>query len=197
MIWLILAIMTLGTLLYLCAPLYSAQPPEVVGEDIDAYRLEAAQSTDVEAVNFERQLLARIETKPVETHVPRLWLAAVFFGGLTLTAALYAGLGRPDLAAGRAAPPVMSQPSTDAEAIAQMSPQDRAQMISAMVEGLSARLKEDPEDVEGWVRLLRSRAVLGQADIAKEELVLMRATFSDRPDIIADILQRSGQRPQE
>jgi len=45
------------------------------------------------------------------------------------------------------------------------SDEERA-MIDGMVSGLAARLKENPEDVQGWIRLAQSYGVLGQWDDA-------------------------------
>lgn len=42
-----------------------------------------------------------------------------------------------------------------------------AQMIEGMVEGLAARLEENPDDVEGWQMLARSYTVLGRDDDAR------------------------------
>ena len=41
-------------------------------------------------------------------------------------------------------------------------------MIEAMVSGLAERLKDQPDDVEGWLKLIRSYVVLGRADDAAE-----------------------------
>lgn len=38
--------------------------------------------------------------------------------------------------------------------------------IRSMVDGLAARLESAPRDVEGWTRLMRSRVVLGEKDVA-------------------------------
>lgn len=58
-------------------------------------------------------------------------------------------------------------PTQDQVAAAQaMSPEQRQQMIQGMVNGLSDRLKQNPRDRDGWVRLMRARMVLGQADQA-------------------------------
>jgi len=50
----------------------------------------------------------------------------------------------------------------DVAAAAQMSPADRAAMIKAMVQRLADRLKHEPGDVDGWMRLGRAYAVLGE-----------------------------------
>lgn len=49
----------------------------------------------------------------------------------------------------------------DVAAASEMSPADRQQMIQGMVDSLAGRLKEDPNNIEGWLRLVRSYAVLG------------------------------------
>ena len=36
------------------------------------------------------------------------------------------------------------------------------------MEGLAARLEDDPSDIEGWLRLAQSRTVLGEPEAAKE-----------------------------
>ncbi|MBI3437901.1 MAG: c-type cytochrome biogenesis protein CcmI [Proteobacteria bacterium] len=48
----------------------------------------------------------------------------------------------------------------------QASPEAQQQMIAGMVDGLEQRLAQNPRDADGWVRLMRSRMVLGQADRA-------------------------------
>jgi hypothetical protein len=37
-----------------------------------------------------------------------------------------------------------------------MEPGDRTAMIEGMVSGLAERLKTQPDDIEGWLRLIRS-----------------------------------------
>lgn len=52
-------------------------------------------------------------------------------------------------------------------AAAGMSEGDRTAMIAGMVEGLAARLKDNGDDVQGWLRLARAYMVLGQPDKAR------------------------------
>jgi cytochrome c-type biogenesis protein CcmH len=52
----------------------------------------------------------------------------------------------------------------------------------AMVEMLAARLKADPNDALGWVRLMRAYTVLGETEKAKQALVSARKAFADNKD---------------
>jgi cytochrome c-type biogenesis protein CcmH len=49
--------------------------------------------------------------------------------------------------------------------------------ISTMVQGLAARLAAQPNDLEGWLRLIRAYAVMGEADKAKTSLARARGIF--------------------
>ena len=46
----------------------------------------------------------------------------------------------------------------------------RAEMIGGMVDRLAARLKQNGDDVDGWLRLVRAYMVLGQPDKAKQAI---------------------------
>lgn len=58
----------------------------------------------------------------------------------------------------------------DVEAASSMSPKDREAMINSMVAGLDEKLRQNPRDPEGWMRLVRSYVVLGKADQARDAL---------------------------
>jgi cytochrome c-type biogenesis protein CcmH len=60
--------------------------------------------------------------------------------------------------------------SEDVAAAEEMSAGDRQAMIGGMVDSLAARLKENPANFEGWVRLIRSYVVLNQRDKAGDAL---------------------------
>lgn len=102
--------------------------------------------------------------------------------------------GRPAAASGDilkalAGPPVSASPNAaqpgpnteDVRAVDAMAPSDRSAMIRGMVEGLAARLEQSPHDVEGWIKLIRSRLILGQADQAKQALERALVIFNDAP----------------
>lgn len=85
-------------------------------------------------------------------------------------------------------PAVGPAPSTAAvEAAADMSAADRSAMIAGMVDRLAARLADNPDDREGWKRLLRAYAVLGRADEAKAALARARDVFKADPAALADV----------
>src|SRR5690606_18791275 len=81
------------------------------------------------------------------------------------------------------APGPTAGPTADAVAAAeQMSVSDRREMIRGMVESLAARLDEDPNNLEGWLQLVRSYSVLGDKDSAAEALKTGLETFPAEGD---------------
>ena len=58
----------------------------------------------------------------------------------------------------------------EAGAAASLSAEDQSAMIETMVAGLDERLRRDPNDAEGWMRLIRSYVVLGRTDQARDAL---------------------------
>ncbi|RWG81752.1 c-type cytochrome biogenesis protein CcmI [Mesorhizobium sp.] len=82
--------------------------------------------------------------------------------------------GEPSVAAST---PANGPDAQAVEAAQQMSPQDRQAMIETMVAGLDDRLKQNPRDEEGWMRLIRSYVVLGKTDQARDALGRAVAAF--------------------
>ena len=77
----------------------------------------------------------------------------------------------PAASAQSTAPAAPGNPSADDIANAQaMSEGDRSEMIRGMVASLDARLKEDPNNFEGWMRLVRSYAMLKDKERAQAAL---------------------------
>jgi cytochrome c-type biogenesis protein CcmH len=67
--------------------------------------------------------------------------------------------------------------SEDVAAAENMSAGDRQQMIRGMVESLDAKLSAEPNNFEGWMRLVRSYAVLNDKDRAADALKRGLAAF--------------------
>ncbi|NBC87918.1 MAG: cytochrome C biogenesis protein CycH, partial [Alphaproteobacteria bacterium] len=76
----------------------------------------------------------------------------------------------PQVAAGNAGGPVRGPTAEQVAAAQDMSEDDRDAMIAGMVARLEARLESEPDDLDGWVMLMRSRANLGETDKAKAAL---------------------------
>lgn len=66
--------------------------------------------------------------------------------------------------------------------------------IRAMVDGLAARLEREPDDVQGWARLVRSYGVLGDAAAQARALEQARRRFADRPDALALVEREAAAR---
>lgn len=66
------------------------------------------------------------------------------------------------------------------DAAQQMSEEERAAMVRGMVERLAERLKQNPDDAEGWLRLARAREALGEQEAAREALGKAVALQPDR-----------------
>lgn len=56
--------------------------------------------------------------------------------------------------------------------------------IRGMVEGLAARLEASPDDSDGWVRLVRSYAVLGDGAKRDAALASARARYAANPEVL-------------
>ena len=63
--------------------------------------------------------------------------------------------------------------------------------VAGMVAGLAAQLKANPDNADGWARLLRSYDVLGDATARARAEADMKAHYRDRPDIAQSILARA------
>lgn len=60
-----------------------------------------------------------------------------------------------------------------------MAPREPDAAIRSMVDGLADRLERSPRDVEGWTRLMRSRVVLGEREIAATAFRKALEVFKD------------------
>jgi cytochrome c-type biogenesis protein CcmH len=63
------------------------------------------------------------------------------------------------------------------QAARSIPPSQQDQMVRTMVDGLAARLRQNPRDADGWIRLMRSRMVLNDAAAASEALRSGLAAF--------------------
>ena len=80
-------------------------------------------------------------------------------------------IGREPMSVATFAPKTDAAPKPtreDLAAASEMSVEDRAAFIRSMVDGLASRLAEDPDDLDGWLRLGNAYRVLGETDKARQ-----------------------------
>ncbi|MEM9170775.1 MAG: hypothetical protein AAGC56_14115 [Pseudomonadota bacterium] len=98
--------------------------------------------------------------------------AAIPLAGL----GVYAAVGAPDFE--RIDAPVAGDP-------AQLDPEQRRAAIVGMVSGLEARLAEAPDDLDGWMMLGRSFAVLGEPDKSVDAYARAASLAPDDAGVVA------------
>lgn len=84
-----------------------------------------------------------------------------------------------------ARPPALDQ-QTMADA-SNMSASDQQAMIRSMVDGLEQKLAANPDDLDGWLRLIRARTVLGDTDKAKAAYKKALDQYAGNQDALAQI----------
>lgn len=125
----------------------------------------------------------------------KAFISFFFVGFLTMSLGTYAIIGRADLLQDGALKPYQAPRGPSAEqmqAEEDITPEQRAEMILAMVDSLAARLEDEPNDAQGWARLIRARTVLGQTDKLAADTARVRDIFKDDPEVIARILADSN-----
>jgi cytochrome c-type biogenesis protein CcmH len=82
--------------------------------------------------------------------------------------------------------PALKGPSTeDVAAAADMTPEDRQQMIETMVAGLETRLMADGGPVEDWAKLINALGVLGQVERAQSAYDAAKTAFAADPGALS------------
>jgi cytochrome c-type biogenesis protein CcmH len=64
-------------------------------------------------------------------------------------------------------------------------PADMQATIRGMVDGLAARLAANPDDPDGWVRLVRAYAVFGETEKRDAALARARVLYKDKPQVLS------------
>ncbi|MEP3524449.1 MAG: c-type cytochrome biogenesis protein CcmI [Hyphomicrobiales bacterium] len=75
----------------------------------------------------------------------------------------------------------------DVEEISNFNEEDRNELIASMVDGLAARLESDPNNLSGWLQLIRSYIVLERKNDAASALKKARETFKDNAQSISKL----------
>lgn len=103
-------------------------------------------------------------------------------------------IGELNVKLGRPAPQALPGPtSEDIENAASLSQSDRQGMILSMVEGLASKLEDEPNDLPGWTRLIRSYSVLGDRGKALAAYTKAKTVFADQPASVAGLDRQARQ----
>jgi cytochrome c-type biogenesis protein CcmH len=105
--------------------------------------------------------------------------------------------GSPETSRAAGAPPMIERgPSPqDVQAAEAMEPADRSAMIRGMVDRLANRLEKSPRDADGWIKLIQSRMVLGETELARQAVARGIEAFTDdtqQRDRIVTAAQKLG-----
>lgn len=204
MIWLFAALVVAGALLVMLPALLSRRPDRIadvdaaasslavhrdqwreIERDVQAGWLDPAR-VDESRAEVQRRVLDDVApdgalTKPADAP-PSAALALAI--GLFVSAgsfALYLHLGNPRAA--RAPEVRAAAPSGDRAAAAHAA---NAEQIAAMVTGLVERLKQRPDDADGWAMLARSYTVLGRFRDAAAAFRRANELRPGNPTLLAD-----------
>jgi cytochrome c-type biogenesis protein CcmH len=159
----------------------------------EAYAYQAGDLTDEARIAFEEAI--KRDPKIVE---PRFYLARARLlagdkaGGLAEWRAILA-----DLPPGDERGETIRQAMAEAEGAPGAASGDAGQMamIRGMVDGLAARLKANPDDPEGWVRLVRAYAVLGEAGSRDAALAQAKARYARDPAVLNQLAEAARAEP--
>ncbi|MCO6411271.1 MAG: c-type cytochrome biogenesis protein CcmI [Thiogranum sp.] len=145
--------------------------------DLDAGKLDQA-SWNAAKTDLERELLNQLDDGNEGTAAaPRSGRWAVGLVGLLVplvAVLLYLQLGAVDF-----------QERRELTAAAQGADADGHPLV-AMVAQLSQRMRENPDQLEGWLLLARSYAALNQFDNALEAYAQARRLVGDQPELLID-----------
>jgi cytochrome c-type biogenesis protein CcmH len=164
---------------------------ELLGEALVA---EGDGQVTSEAQDAFRHALARDpRSASARFHLARAQIAAGDkAGGLAAWRALLADLPPNDIRRAeltQAIAQAEGQPEGESAAaqIASAPPEGQLAMIQGMVQSLAQRLKSNPDDPDGWVRLVRAYAVLGDTSRRDAALKEARSRYADRSDLLSKL----------
>jgi cytochrome c-type biogenesis protein CcmH len=83
-------------------------------------------------------------------------------------------------------PGVAGPSAADMQAAESMSPEERQEFVNGMVTRLADRLKSEPDDLEGWIRLARAYQVLERPADARDAWAKAAALAPARLDVQLD-----------
>ncbi len=116
---------------------------------------------------------------PWEPQVREAATAIARENGIDIAGRLPAARPAPAAPAAAATAAIPGPSREQMEAARAIPPGQQDEMVKGMVDRLAARLRRNPRDAEGWIRLMRSRMVLNDPGAAGQALRSGLAAFND------------------
>ncbi|MGH6717708.1 MAG: tetratricopeptide repeat protein, partial [Alphaproteobacteria bacterium] len=92
--------------------------------------------------------------------------------------------GVPEPATATAEPDAPGPAAEDLAAVSDMSAEEQQAMIRGMVERLAERLRSEPDDIQGWLRLGNAYRVLGEIVMARDAYAAAALASPDDPAVL-------------
>jgi len=198
--WFLAALMIVVALAFILVPLLrprAASGPSLLEANLEVLRgqrreIEADVANGLLPADAREEALAELveraqgdlqaaaPVKPAAAAAKRPWLTAAIAAVAVpfLAFGLYLAVGTPDAA--------------DAEKVGhEGSPMNEKQIV-AMVESLAKKVRERPDDAQGWALLARSMAALGRFPEATEAYEHLMKLAPDDPQVLADYADALG-----
>jgi cytochrome c-type biogenesis protein CcmH len=195
--WSLAALMVLAALAFILVPLLRARPsaaPSVVEANLEVLRgqrreIEADVANGVLPADAKEEALAELVDRAqgdlaAPSDAPRTarrpWIAAAVASVAVPAIAfgMYLAVGTPDAA--------------DSRKVGHEGAPMNQQQIVAMVDSLAKKVRERPDDAQGWALLARSQAALGRFPEAIEAYEHLLKLAPDEPQILADYADALG-----
>jgi cytochrome c-type biogenesis protein CcmH len=196
--WLVAALMTLVALAFILVPLLHPRPPagpSVVEANLEVLRgqrreIDSDVANGVLPADARDQALAELveraqddlqpPSRPAVAAAKRPWAAAAVAAVAVpiLAFGMYFAVGNPDAA--------------DASKVGHEGGQMTETQILAMVDNLARKVRERPDDVQGWALLGRSMAALGRYPEAVEAYEHLAKIAPDDPQVLSDYADALG-----
>jgi cytochrome c-type biogenesis protein CcmH len=190
MFWFIAGVMSLLALAFVLPPLWRQQAPSDA-LDADARRLRALDEAHASGVlsddeyHAKRAALSTVQPPAAPPQSPPWGTVVVLALTIPLGAwLLYGKLGEPDALD----PQALTTPRPGPHDAASGAPQDMEQAVA----GLAARLRAEPDNLDGWLLLARAYKAMERFEPARAAVAQAYRLAPDDPDVVIEYAEASA-----
>ncbi|MGH8763957.1 MAG: c-type cytochrome biogenesis protein CcmI [Nitrosospira sp.] len=202
--WVVVGIFIVGALLFVLPTLLRKKNHDAgVGRDATNVSIYRDQLAELDA-DLRSDILTREQYEQSKRELQQRMLEDIPEGGKSMTGTLVVGGNRnvATIALVALALPILAvslylwlgntraltpQPAAEQMPMSSMSEEEGGhQNFSAVLDNLTARLKEQPDDIEGWIMLGRTYAIMQRFNEAKGAYEKVLALSPEDPELITD-----------